>query len=399
MKANLPHLSVPLRYTGKENIHSAGYSRYPNARTFSCLYTEKGRTHIQYTKLANSGEFCYTTDTMLKKKTIVSAYLTLTPEHKTYLRTKLRGLTLRVCHTPLSQETLDKETNILVVFVDSPVSKKIIDALPKLQLIVTLSTGYDHIDIGYAKKKHIPVCNVPNYGEHTVAEYTIALMLCLSRQMFPAIKRVKEGNFDYHGLCGMDLKDKTVGIIGTGKIGIHTIRMLQGFHTNIVAFDTMPKKELQQEYRFRYVSLSQLLKQSDIISLHVPLFDSTYHLIDKKAIKKMKPGVILINTARGALIDSEALLYGLNNKIVAGAGLDVLEGEDVMQDSIKLLSQHSAEETRVSLINNVLVDHPQVLVTPHNAFNSQEAIQRILDTGIENIHSYLAHSPSNMVLS
>lgn len=315
----------------------------------------------------------------------VSAYLTLTPDMRKFFRSKLSGYQVRISTTPLSLDTVDPDTNILAVFVDSQVSKQVIAALPKLQRIVTLSTGYDHIDLKAANKRKIPVCNVPSYGENTVAEFAVGLMLSLSRNLFPAVKRVKEGDFDYHGLRGFDLKGKTIGIIGTGKIGIHVINMLKGFHANIIAYDAFPNKALAKEHGFTYVSKTALCKQSDIISLHVPLFESTYHMINKRLIKQMKPGVLIINTARGGLIDSEALLWGLNEGIIGGAGLDVLEGEDMAEDPMKLLAHPCVSDMRTTVITTMLIDHPHTIVTPHTAFNSTEAVTRILKTSIENI--------------
>lgn len=318
-------------------------------------------------------------------KPIISAYLTLTPDMRKFFRSKLRGYQVNVYKEQLSTDNVDPKTEILAVFVDSKVPKKLMDAMPKLKRIVTLSTGFDHVDVKAAKRKKIPVCNVPSYGENTVAEFAVGLMLSLSRQLFPAVKRVKEGNFDYHGLRGMDIKGKTIGIIGTGKIGLHTIEMLRGFNANIIAFDAFPKKELQKEYDFSYVSKTALFKQSDIISLHLPLFDSTYHMLGKRAIKQMKPGVLIVNTARGGLIDSEALVWGLEKGIVAGAGLDVLEGEDVFEDPSKLLGHQSTVDLRTTVMNNILIDHPNTIVTPHNAFNSVEAVKRIISTSVQNI--------------
>ncbi|MBT3816896.1 MAG: hydroxyacid dehydrogenase [Candidatus Magasanikbacteria bacterium] len=323
------------------------------------------------------------------KKLYCTCYLTLTPDMKAHVKKKLRGHKLHIIDDVLSLDNLDPKTEVLGVFVDSKVTKKIIDSLPKLKQIVAFSTGYNTIDLKAAKRKKIPVCNVPSYGENTVAEFSFGLMLSLTRQLFLGVKRVKEGEFDYHGLRGFDLKGKTIGIIGTGRIGMHLISMLKGFETNIIAYDAYPNKTLEKENDFTYVPLPQLLKTSDIISLHVPLFDSTYHMIDKKAIKKMKKGVYIINTARGGLIDSEALVWGLEEGIVGGAGLDVLEGEDLLEDPHKLLcTTCTVKDTRTSLMNNVLIDHKKTIVTPHLAFNTTEAVKRIIDTSIENIIAF-----------
>jgi D-lactate dehydrogenase len=326
-------------------------------------------------------------------------FLSFTPDMRTYLRTKLRGHKTTITTDPLTIDKLNPKTEVLGIFVDSKIDKKVFQKLPKLKIILTLSTGYDQIDLKEAKKRNIIVCNVPSYGENTVAEFAIMLMLSINRKLFASIKRVKEGEYDFHGLRGQDIKGKTIGIIGTGNIGQQVINMLKGFDVHIIAFDVFPKKELQKELHFTYVSLNTLLKKSDIISLHVPLFDSTYHMINKKAFKKMKSTAFIINTARGGLIHSEDLVWALEHNQIAGAGLDVLEGEDLLEDTLKLLCNDcSTEDTRLSLMNNIIIDHNKTIVTPHNAFNSTEAIKRIIDTTIQNLKQYIKHDIINNVV-
>lgn len=320
------------------------------------------------------------------KKPIASFYLTLTPHLGEYLKQRLKQYDVRLSGQPLDIRDIDKDTEIVGVFVDSPITDALIKQLPKLKLIVTLSTGYDHIDIKAAKKRNIPVCNVPHYGEHTVAEFTIGLILALSRKLFQGVKRVKEGGFDYHDLRGFDLKDKTVGIIGAGHIGLHVMEILSGFGVHLLAYDPFPKKELATEYHFSYVSLPMLVKESDIISLHAPLTPSTRHIINKKVVQKMKPGVSIINTSRGGLVESESIVWGLEQGIISGAALDVLEGEDLLKERTAIeYSALSPKDMRIILMNEALIAHPNTIVTPHNAFNSQEAVQRIIDTTIDTI--------------
>ena len=185
-----------------------------------------------------------------------------------------------------------------------------------------------------AKKRKIPICNVPTYGENTVAQHAMALLLALSKKIFRSTKRVKEGNYDYHGLRGFDLKGKTVGIIGTGHIGYYMIKMLSGFDVNVIAYDPFPNKDLAKELGFTYVSLNKLITDSDIISLHVPLLPDTHHMLGMKEVRKMKKGVIIINSARGGLVDPKALLWGLESGTIGGAGMDVLEEEAIIKDHI-----------------------------------------------------------------
>lgn len=328
----------------------------------------------------------------MKKKYIMSFY-GIMPQMKPYLRKNLRGHSLYITSEILNEkelEKINKNTEVLGVFVDSKIDKKVFEKLKKLKTIITFSTGFDHIDIKEARKRKITVCNVPTYGENTVAQHALALMLALSRKLFQSVKRVKEGVYDYRGLCGFDLKNKTVGILGTGHIGIHLIDMLEGFGANIIAFDAFPKKELEKEHNFKYVSKTKLFKESDVISLHVPLFPDTYHIINKKAIQSMKDGVYIINTARGGLIDSEAMVYGLESGKIAGFGSDVLEDEGFIENPELLISnKRTDKELKVSLMNNILIDHANTIITPHNAFNSNEALKRIFDTSIENIKGFI----------
>jgi len=320
------------------------------------------------------------------------------PDLKDYVRNNIKGHSLEISEKPLDLNKIKKDTEILGVFVDSKVDKTVFDALPKLKMIATFSTGFDHIDLKEAKKRKIPVCNVPTYGENTVAQHALALLLALSRKLFQSVKIVKEGIYDYHGLRGFDLKGKTIGIIGTGHIGIHLIDMLDGFEANIIAYDAFPNPELTKTHKFKYVSLNKLYSDSDVISLHVPLFPTTYHIINKTAVKKMKDGVYIINTARGGLTDPEALVWGLENDKIAGVGTDVLEEETYFQNPEKVLNLKNGEELRRTLMENILIDHPNTIVTPHNAFNSTEALKRIIDTSLDNIKKFLNGEIQNNVI-
>jgi len=325
---------------------------------------------------------------MPKQKT---AFYGIWPEMKEYVRAKMRGFPCKITEETITEKNLNKDAEILSVFVESPVTKKIIEALPRLKMIATMSTGYDHIDLATAKKHKIPVCNVPTYGENTVAEHAMALMLGLSRKLFQSVKRVKEGVYDYHGLRGVDLRGKTLGVIGTGHIGAHVIKMALGFEMNIVAFDAFPNQDLAKKFGFKYTALNKLLAESDFITLHTPLLPATYHLLNKKNIKLIKKGAYIINTARGALIDPEALVWALQAKQIAGAGLDVLEDEGFVQSEeamVKAACKGSECQIKTNLMNNIIIDHPNTIVTPHNAFNSAEALQRIIDVTAENIKSF-----------
>ncbi len=323
-----------------------------------------------------------------------------------YLKERLKGYSLDFSSSanPL-QVGVDKgksEADVICNFVASPVTKETLEKYPKVKYVATRSTGYDHIDVKACREKNILVSNVPTYGENTVAEFTFALILSLSRKMYPSIKRVREqGLFSADGLMGFDLKGKTLGVVGAGHIGMHVVRMAKGFEMHVVAYDPYPKAETSNEFGFEYLSLDDLLKQSDIVTLHVPYLPATHHLINDEKFKLFKKGSILINTARGGLVETESLLKALKSGVISGAAIDVLEEERYIKEDINLLYQKHPSELE---LKNMLADHElmqmdKVIITPHNAFNSKEAMVRILDTTIANIQAFAAGQPINLVKS
>ncbi len=286
------------------------------------------------------------------------------------------------------------------IFVDSLINKEVLGKFPNLKFIATRSTGYDHIDIEACKERSIAVSYVPSYGENTVAEHTFALILTLSRKIYDAYHRVREeGSFNLEGLQGFDLKGKTLGIIGTGNIGRNVVKIAKGFGMEVVAADVHPDEQFSREFGFSYCSLEELLKKSDIVTLHVPYMESTHHLINKNNIALMKQGAYLINTSRGPVVETEALVQALKEKRLGGAGLDVLEEEGIVKDELTFLLSGRTEEhnLRAALAGHILIDFPNVIVTPHNAFNTIEAISRILDVTAENIVSFIKGEPINVV--
>lgn len=285
------------------------------------------------------------------------------------------------------------------MFIYSQIDKKIIDKLKNLKAITTRSTGFDHIDLKEAKKKKIKVFNVPRYGENTVAEHTFALILALSRKITESHERTVRGNFNLEGLRGFDLKGKTIGIIGIGSIGSHVARIAKGFEMNVISYSPIKDLKLQRKLGFKYVSLNKLLKDSDIISLHCPYNKKTHHMINKSKIKLMKKDAFIINTARGGLIDTTALVKALAKKQIQGAALDVLEEESIIKEEAQLLSKNFSKENLQNLVeNHLLLTFNNVLITPHNAFNSKEALQRILDTTIENINNIVKKKKSENIV-
>ncbi len=283
-----------------------------------------------------------------------------------------------------------KDFDVIAIFIYSNITKEILNLLPKLKLIATMSTGIDHIDINECNKRKIKVKNVPFYGENTVAEHTFGLILALSRKICESHDRTRKDDFSLTGLEGFDLKDKTIGIIGVGHIGSHVARIAKGFEMRILGVSHDRDQRLIKETGIKYTNLNNLLKNSDIVTLHVPYTKETYHMINKKNIKLFKKGSLLINTARGGLADTEAILYGLKNNILSGVGLDVLEEECFIKEEKQLLTKHFLKECNLKTLleNHMLLNQKNVIITPHSAFYSKEALLRIIQTTIQNIKGF-----------
>jgi D-lactate dehydrogenase len=266
-----------------------------------------------------------------------------------------------------------KDTEILCPFIYTKITKKVIQNLPNLKLIITRSVGYDHIDLKAAKERGIPVCNVPDYGSHVIAEHVFALLLSTIRCVKEGDEKVERCEFDFHGLRGVALKGKTLGLIGTGKIGKNVARIASlGFLMDVVAFDINQDTEAARENHFAYVDqIDEVFEKSDIISLHVPFLPSTKHLINKKTIQKMRNGVILINTARGGIIETKAFVKALKSKKISYAALDVLEHE-----------KNIAE-------NSELIHLPNVVVTPHIAFYADDSMHKMYLESILSIERFI----------
>jgi D-lactate dehydrogenase len=278
----------------------------------------------------------------------------------------------------------------------SKIDEQIIREIPNLKLITTRSTGFDHIDTETCKKQGITICNVPSYGENTVAEHTFALILSLSRRLFIACHRF-EHNFSIEGLMGFDLKGKTIGVIGAGQIGLHAIRIAKGFGMSVLAY-AHQNKILSEVLGFEYTSLEDLLARSDVITLHVPYNKYTHHLMNRDKFKLVKKGAILINTARGSILDTEALIEALDQKILSGAGLDVFEGEELIKEEKQLLYDPKNIQVLANLVkDHILLSKDNVVFTPHIAFYSKEAMERILETTVENVAAFVSGNPQNVV--
>ena len=269
-----------------------------------------------------------------------------------------------------------------------PADAAVIDAMVDngVKLLALRCAGFNNVDLKAAKGK-LPVVRVPAYSPYAVAEYSLALMLSLNRKIHRAYWRTRDGNFSLNGLMGFDMHGKTIGIIGTGKIARILIRLLKGFGMRILAYDLYPDMKFAGEEGISYVSLDELYRESDIISLHCPLTDQTKYMIDKDSIDKMKEGVMIINTGRGQLINTNDLIEGLKEKKIAAAGLDVYEeeGEYFYEDkSDKIIDDDVL--ARLLSFNNVIV-------TSHQAFFTKEALHNIAETTLQNIEDFRCHRP------
>ncbi len=334
------------------------------------------------------------------------AFFDLEPWQVTYLQEELvhQGLESTVeAHFSTERLTLEHcaryaTFQAIASFVWTKLDTELLEALPDLRLILTMSTGYDHIDLETCRRRGITVCNVPNYGENTVAEHTFALILALSRRLREAQQWIHRPSTSIAELRGFDLYGKTLGVIGAGNIGLHVIRIARGFGMRVLAHDIRPQPLLAEVLGFTYTDLETLVRSSDIVSLHVPATPETYHMIDRERLSMMKRGALLINTARGSVVDTEALLWALDEGILAGAGLDVIEGEEYIKEESMLLRAPVAEQTLRKVVQAyVLLHRDNIIFTPHIAFNSEEAVQRILNTTVHNLKSFLDGRPQNVV--
>jgi D-lactate dehydrogenase len=287
--------------------------------------------------------------------------------------------TVTLSDEPLTAENIEccTDAEIISTFIYSDLSSPVLTKLPQLKLIATRSTGYDHIDMDYCDQHGITVCNVPEYGDNTVAEHVFALLLGISHNLVESVDRTRRGDFSLKGLRGFDLKGKTLGVIGTGSIGQCVIQIAQGFGMKVIAFDVRQDPALANKLNFEYRSMENLLGEMDI----------------------MKDGVVIINTSRGNVLHVEALARALAVGKVAAAGLDVLPDEPTIREESELLHSFYRQEHNLQtlLADSVLMRLRNVIITPHSAFYTKEAINRILDTTIDNIAAFIQGKPQNTV--
>jgi len=288
-------------------------------------------------------------------------------------------------HLNRNTVNISKGYDAVCIFVNDNADKEIISCLKQngVRLIALRSAGYNNVDLKAAFNT-LHVVRVPAYSPYAVAEHAVALMMALNRKTHKAYYRVREGNFSINGLLGFDMHTKTIGVVGTGKIGKCLVAIASGFGMDIVAYDLHPDEELAKKYNARYVDLPQLYADSDIISLHCPLTPETHHMVNEKTIAQMKEGVMLINTGRGKLVDTKALIEGLKSGRVGSAGLDVYEEE----------SEYFFEDWSSSMIPDDvlarLMTFPNVLITSHQGFFTKEALTNIAQTTLDNIKEFFS---------
>lgn len=313
------------------------------------------------------------------------------------------------CWCKLIKERLDDKTvitdemkgaNVISCFTFSRVTAEVLKKFPNLKLIALRSVGFNHIDIDYCKEHNIAVVNSLGYGNVTVAEFAFGLILDVMRKVTRSYMNLKEEHPYSDNYMGFELKGKYIGIIGTGAIGTEAVRIAHGFGMNILAYDIYPSQKLVEKYGVKYVDLNELLRSSDIISLHAPSTKDNFHMINEEKFKLMKPNAVIINTARGELIDTQALYGALSSGIIFGAGLDVLEAENMLiqPETILDFDYLTNDVIRQTLLNDRLLKLHNVVITPHIAYNSKEANERILKITMNNINSFFGGNIINSVI-
>ncbi len=282
----------------------------------------------------------------------------------------------------------------IAVFVNNPVNEETLSKFPSLKVVVTRSTGYDHIDVEACRRRSIPVYYVPDYGSVTVAEYTLACVLALIRRLRPMIEQSMHGAFSRENLRGNDLAGKTVGLLGTGKIGREVARRLAAFSVRILLYDKYPDEEFARSIPgAEYCDLETLYRKSHILTFHLPLNAETTHIFNRESLRLVQWNAFLINTSRGPVVETAAVIEGLREGRLAGVALDTFESEEVIMEEQFFVADYLSQSTlRTALATYHLLRSDRVILSPHNAYNSEEALQRIIDTTIENLESFLMGS-------
>jgi D-lactate dehydrogenase len=337
---------------------------------------------------------------------VIIYFVDTEPAEQEYYREGLASHDLRFVER---LEEVGEDVEIMSIFINSRVAADFLSGHPRLRLIATRSTATDHLDLPACRERKVLVANVVDYGFTTVAEHTFALILALSRRLREVMLSPDGGRFSYEATRGFDLAGKTLGIVGMGRIGQRVAELAHAFQMAVLAYDIEHPSALERALDFKFVPLETVLRESHIISLHAPLTAETYHILNRESLAKCRPGVLIVNTARGALIETQALREALDSGQVGGAGLDVLQDERVMRQSVSniiaadivrhLRSDASAQDARDServrelqelMLGDAVLARSNVVFTPHVAFNSVEATERMLKMTVENIGAFAA---------
>lgn len=291
------------------------------------------------------------------------------------------------------------DADAVSTFVKSDLGAAVLEKLPRLRFIATRSTGFDHIDLEHCRQRGITVSNVPDYGDSTVAEHVFALLLAVSRNLVENVESTRRGNFTQGGKPGFELRGKTLGVVGTGRIGRRVIEIAGGFGMHVIAHDLHPDQASAAALGFRYADLPSLLAEADVVTLHVPATASSANLISDNEFSAMKSGAVLINTARGNIVDVAALVRALNDGRLHAAGLDVLPSETLIREEAQIFRgpMPAEPDLQALLANHALLHFPNVIVTPHNAYNTMDALRRIIATTLANVRAFARGEPENVV--
>lgn len=291
-----------------------------------------------------------------------------------------------------------KEAEIISVFNTSKIDASVVSSMPKLKFIAVRATGYDNIDLKACKNSGVAISNVPDYGKSTVAEYAIMLILMLFHKMPAVMESVKNGKVNYKKLTGNVLSGKTLGIIGAGGVGTAVAKIATALGMHVIAYDPYPNEEASQKIGFSFVSLNELLKGSDIITIHTTLNPTSKHMINKSTLEMMKDDAIVINTARGPIVNTLDLVDALKNNQIGGAGLDCIEGEGTIDIDTEAELLFKGEDNLYNLAEvDILSKMNNVILSPHNAFNSSESLAILRKTTAQNIYGFIKNHPQNLI--
>lgn len=307
-------------------------------------------------------------------------------EHRLF-KSLIRGHRLTFFHESLTKKNIAVavEADCIYVRSFSQITKGILSKLPNLRFIATRSTGFDNIDIDECRRRKIMVSNVPSYARNAVAEHTFGLLLTLAHSIVQGVQSTRTGSF-VEGPQGFDITAKTLGVVGFGNIGTRVVEIAKGFGMRVFVNTRYPKRRSVKIQGVRFVDFPTLLQKCDIVSFHVPLTEETHHMLNRKNIMLLRRGSILLNTSRGEVVETKAIVWALSKGILRAAGLDVLENE------------RELKTTQSDCIERRLMKDERVLVTPHNAYHSKEAIDTILRISAENILAFLNHKPIHSVV-